>query len=184
MKWRIALAILFFDLLANRALGATLYNVEVKYEVEGGVGYMSSFLAFSKSTLIYSNMTLSDQGKFASIKLPLKGGSGCRKNVEKEENASINQLHSINSFCVKIKLESDNSYSITENIVSKFDDNSEFKNFAAYHFFLVGDACNVTMDSIWRTFKNIPNQQFQAKKLTSAKCQVPGPDFFPKGSSQ
>ena len=89
MKWGIALAILFLGLLANQALSANLYNVEVKYEVEGGEGYMSSFLAFSKSTLVYSNMALLDQGKFASIKLPLKGGSGCRKNVEKEENSII-----------------------------------------------------------------------------------------------
>lgn len=156
----------------------TLYNIEAKYEVDGGQGYMSAFIAFSDRMFIYSNISLSSKGKFASIRLPLKGGTGCKKGIVKDDNPTINQLHSINSMCVTVEKQGDNSYYIKENIVSKFDDGSDFKSYAAYHFIVIDNACNVTLDTAWRTFKNIPDQQFVAKNLISSKCQIPSPSFF------
>lgn len=178
MRIRTCALIAAFLLSTASPASTTLYNIEAKYEVQGGQGYINAYIALSDRILIYSNITLSSKGKFESIKVPLKGGSGCKNGYVTDEDLTVKRLHSISSMCVTVEREGDAAYNIKENIATKFDDDSYFKSYTAYHLFILDNACNVTMDAAWRTFRNIPDQQFVAKKLISSKCQIPGPGFF------
>lgn len=160
------------------AYAGTLYNVIFQYETEGGKGYSAKYMALSPSQIAFSDIGLAKGGTFASIKLPAKGGSGCKKGFEIEANPSKNILHSISSLCATIDREDSDVYYVKSELTMKFDDSSQVNNYVAFHLYTKENGCNVTLDAAWRSFRDGPGRQFQATKLLSSICQIPGPGFF------
>lgn len=167
------------SLVPWEARAKDLYNIQIKYEVVGGAGFTAPYVVITNAKFIYSNINIANKNTFSSIKLPLRGGSGCIKGfIHKAIEGMIGTVSSVNSLCVKVDREFENVYYVRETRSAVFPDSSSSNDYASYHLYLDGKPCSVNVDAAWRTFKNIPGRQFPATKLVMSDCQIPGPTFF------
>lgn len=145
--------------LATSALAEPIYNFSFKFKTPGGDGFVASYFTRTDKQILYSNVGAAQfapgKADFASIKMPLKGGQGCSKKVPNSYvgNDGANYTN-INSTCVVIQKEDDNTYYIKETTSTELDTGAIVHNYVAFHLFINGDNCNTTADVIWRTFKN------------------------------
>ena len=153
-----------------------LYGVTFKYDTLGGEGFISSLFGKTGSQIIYSNVGGGSNWRtaltFASVKLPLRGGSGCTKPVKGHfvgpDSVAFDQ---VNSTCVTIERESDNVYYIKETGTARLEDGVVVHGYVAYHLYINGNFCNTNVDMAWRTFKNYPTRQFVATRILQNTCQ-------------
>jgi len=170
--------VFFMYMFTNPAFANNLYNVIFQYDTEAGSGFSAKYVAISPGQITLSDTGFASGNTFVSLKFPTSGGTDCKKGFKTKADPTKNVLESTSTMCFTVSYEGGNVYYVKSEVIIRYSDGTMATNYVSFHLYTAENGCTTTLDGAWRTFRNIPGQQFAFTRVTKAICQIPGPGFF------